>query len=54
MSADLRRATAAQLRAGYCSGEFTPVEAVDALLTAIQREDTALGAWLHLRGDEVR
>ena len=54
MSADLRRATAVQLRAGYRSGEFTPVEAVEALLHAIAREDAALGAWLHLRGDEVR
>ena len=54
MSADLRRATATQLRAGYRSGEFTPVEAVETLLAAIAREDEALGAWLHLRGDEVR
>ena len=54
MSVDLRRATATQLRAGYRSGEFAPVEAVETLLAAIAREDEALGAWLHLRGDEVR
>ena len=54
MNVDLRRATVAQLRAGYGSGEFTPVQVVEALLSAITREDVALGAWLHLRGDEVR
>jgi Asp-tRNA(Asn)/Glu-tRNA(Gln) amidotransferase A subunit family amidase len=54
MSAELRRATAAQLRAGFGSGAFTALEVVDALLGAIAQEDAALGAWLHLRTDEVR
>ena len=54
MSAELRRATAAQLRAGFGSGAFTSLEVVDALLGAIAQEDAALGAWLHLRTGEVR
>jgi len=54
MSAELRRATAAQLRAGFGSGVFTSLEVVDALLDAIAQEDAALGAWLHLRTGEVR
>ena len=54
MSAALRRATATQLRAGYQSGAFTPLEVVDALLGAITEEDAALGAWLHIRTGEVR
>jgi len=54
MSAEFRRATAAQLRAGYGSGTFTSLEVVDELLGAIAQEDAALGAWLHLRTDEVR
>jgi aspartyl-tRNA(Asn)/glutamyl-tRNA(Gln) amidotransferase subunit A len=54
MSAELRRATAAQLRAGFRSGAFTSLEVVDALLGAIAQEDAALGAWLHLRTGEVR
>jgi len=54
MSDALRRATAAQLIAGYQRGAFTPLEVVDALLAAIAKEDTALGAWLHIRTGEVR
>ncbi|MFM8730528.1 MAG: Asp-tRNA(Asn)/Glu-tRNA(Gln) amidotransferase subunit GatA [Candidatus Limnocylindrus sp.] len=54
MSAEFRRASAAQLRAGYGSGTFTSLEVVDELLGAIAQEDAALGAWLHLRTDEVR
>ena len=50
----LRRATAAQLRAGYRNGSLTARETVDALLNAITQEDTALGAWLHVRTEEVR
>jgi Asp-tRNA(Asn)/Glu-tRNA(Gln) amidotransferase A subunit family amidase len=49
MSAELRRATAAQLRAGFGSGAFTSLEVVDALLGAIAQEDASLGAWLNLR-----
>jgi len=54
MSTEFRRATAAQLRAGYGSGAFTSLEVVDALFRGIAQEDAALGAWLHLRTDEVR
>ena len=54
MSAELRRATAAQLRAGFGSGAFTSLEVVDTLLGAIAQEDAALGAWLYLRTGEVR
>ena len=54
MSADLRRAGAAQLRSGYRAGHFTATEVVEQLLAAVAREDAILGAWLHLRGDEVR
>ena len=54
MSADLRRAGAAQLRSGYRAGHFTATEVVEQLLAAVAREDAVLGAWLHLRGDEVR
>ncbi len=54
MSAVLRRATATQLRAGYRAGEYQATEVVEALLAAITREDAALGAWLHIRADDVR
>ena len=54
MSGELRRATAAELRAGFGSGAFTALEVVDALFAAIAQEDDALGAWLHLRTSEVR
>ena len=48
-TADLRRATAVQLRDAYRAGTTTARQVTSELFDAIEREDGQLGAWLHLR-----
>ena len=48
-TADLRRATAVQLRDAYRAGTVTARQVTGELFDAIEREDGQLGAWLHLR-----
>jgi aspartyl-tRNA(Asn)/glutamyl-tRNA(Gln) amidotransferase subunit A len=53
-AAELRRASAQQLRDAYKAGSATAVELLAALYAAIDREDAQLGAWLYLRREEAQ
>ena len=53
-AAELRRASAQQLRDAYKAGGATAVELLAALYAAIDHEDAQLGAWLYLRREEAQ